>query len=367
MKKSLPIVAMLALTSAAGCDLGPGGIVCEKGCEEPEAYGYEVPEQLGDLQLEFDGVAVPPAPPIEQPAIEPDAGAPNAADATASAPDAASAAADAAPATAPDAAQPPPVEPPPTEPAPSGPPADCTRVRVVNTGGDTLNIRPDPSTGQSPVGSLNAGSVVDVLARVDGQSINGVTVWFQIQTSSLTGFISGAFAACVDPNATAPAGFLLPFACGRDVRVTQGNNSSFSHTGSSAWAFDFGVPLNTPLFAAEAGTVISVRLPTSPGDACYDGGGSSCINLSNSVTIDHGDGSNTIYVHINSALVSVGQNVARGERIALSGSTGYSTGPHLHFARQSDCGSWWCSSIPIEFADVGVPDGGDTVTSGNCP
>jgi len=362
-RRHLALAIVPSLSLVVACDFGGPSIVCEKGCEEPAAYGYENPDQLTDRQLEFEGAAVPRVPPIEQPAVTADAGA--------SPPDAASAAADAAPAATPDAAQPPveppPVEPPPVEPPPSGPPADCTRVRVVNTGGDTLNIRPDPSTGQSPIGSLNAGSVVDVLARVDGQSIDGVTTWYQVETSSLTGYISGAFAACVDPNATAPAGFLLPFECGRSVPVTQGNNTSFSHNGSSAWAFDFGVPLNTPIVAAAAGVVVSVRLPTGPGDACYSGGGSGCVNLANSVTIDHGDGSNTIYVHINSASVSVGQSVARGERVALSGNTGWSTGPHLHYQRMTDCGSWWCNSIPTTFADVGVPSEGDQVTSGNCP
>lgn len=251
-------------------------------------------------------------------------------------------------------------------------PVGCEQVRVVNTGGVTLNVRPDPSTAHAPVGTLSPGAIVDVIDVVDGQDVNGVTTWYEIDDGSRTGFISGAYTACVDPNAPPPAltGFLLPLACGSTVRVTQGNNSSFSHNGGSRYAFDFGLALNTPLVAVEAGVVVAVNESTQPGDPCYSGGGSSCIDKANYVTVDHGDGSNSLYAHINSASVAVGDWVERGQQVALSGGTGYSTGPHAHVQRQTDCGIWWCQSIEMRFADVagdGIPDGGDTVTSQNCP
>lgn len=68
--------------------------------------------------------------------------------------------------------------------------------------------------------------------------------------------------------------------------------------------------------------------------AAYDGtvaGAGYNATMGNYVLLDHGNGLYTIYMHASSLLVSSGQNVSRGATIALVGSTGRSTGPHLHF------------------------------------
>lgn len=79
---------------------------------------------------------------------------------------------------------------------------------------------------------------------------------------------------------------------------------------------DITAPTGTPIWAAAAGTVIH---------AGWLGG------YGNLVVIDHGNGLATAYAHASVILVAVGQEVAQGETVALVGSTGNSSGPHLHF------------------------------------
>ncbi len=79
---------------------------------------------------------------------------------------------------------------------------------------------------------------------------------------------------------------------------------------------DIGAPIGQSIVAAEAGTVVFAGEETGYG---------------NYTCIDHGGGFATCYAHQSAILVTVGQPVARGEVIGRVGSTGYSTGPHLHF------------------------------------
>jgi murein DD-endopeptidase MepM/ murein hydrolase activator NlpD len=79
---------------------------------------------------------------------------------------------------------------------------------------------------------------------------------------------------------------------------------------------DIAVPTGTPVVAAASGTVIV---------AGWLGG------YGNLVVVDHGNGIATAYGHNTSVTVGVGQAVAQGQLIAYAGSTGHSTGPHVHF------------------------------------
>jgi murein DD-endopeptidase MepM/ murein hydrolase activator NlpD len=80
---------------------------------------------------------------------------------------------------------------------------------------------------------------------------------------------------------------------------------------------DIAGPVGTPIVAAAEGVVVT---------AGWNSGG-----FGNLVEVRHADGSKTLYAHSNRILVRVGQQVAQGEQIAEMGSTGRSTGPHLHF------------------------------------
>lgn len=79
---------------------------------------------------------------------------------------------------------------------------------------------------------------------------------------------------------------------------------------------DLGVPIGTQVYAAQAGRVIAVGTNEKGG---------------NWIILDHGNGVRTSYCHLSQWQVAKGQQVQRGEPIALSGNTGRSTGPHLHF------------------------------------
>lgn len=80
---------------------------------------------------------------------------------------------------------------------------------------------------------------------------------------------------------------------------------------------DMACPQGTPIYAARAGTVTT---------ASYQAGGAGYY-----VSINHGDGFSSIYMHMTNFVVSSGQSVAAGQLIGYVGSTGVSTGPHLHF------------------------------------
>lgn len=250
----------------------------------------------------------------------------------------------------------------------AGIPSECPRVKVVVLPDEVLNVRPEPNTNQAPVGTLANGAIVDVLAIVQGQNIDGNTTWYQIQTTQLSGYVSGMFAACTTEEPPAPPkGYYLPLQCGTTAKVTQGPNGDVSHQGAQFYAYDFAVPLNTPVVAMAAGTVSFVSINSKPGDACYNGGGSSCAPYANRLSIQHADGKSTYYTHLNEVKVAVGQVVTQGQLVGLSGTTGWSTGPHLHAQKQESCGSVSCTTIPITFVEAGQPAVGTVVTSANCP
>lgn len=80
--------------------------------------------------------------------------------------------------------------------------ASCAAVEVVSDA--AVNVRPSASTTQAPLGQLHNGDVVARLDTVVGQTVRGTSEWHHITKGSLTGYISAAFARCVDAAAEVP-------------------------------------------------------------------------------------------------------------------------------------------------------------------
>lgn len=95
-----------------------------------------------------------------------------------------------------------------------------------------------------------------------------------------------------------------------------GNLWQHNHSGQ-----DFAVPTGTEVVAAHGGTVVKAG-----GNGAGDGPA-----YGNAIVVKHGNGTYSQYAHLSRIDVRIGQVVATGQHIALSGSTGNSTGPHLHF------------------------------------
>lgn len=127
--------------------------------------------------------------------------------------------------------------------------------------------------------------------------------------------------------------YLVPLAADQAVRIGQGFYGTFSHqTVDSRYAIDLALPVGTAVHAARAGVVMDLaRYFHQSGDDLNRFG-----PRANYIRILHDDGSMAIYAHLDydGILVRPGQQVARGQKIGLSGNTGFSTGPHLHFAVQ---------------------------------
>lgn len=106
---------------------------------------------------------------------------------------------------------------------------------------------------------------------------------------------------------------------------------------TAIWSFhsgiDLGAPLGTPVLAAKAGRVD------------FAGWGDGYGNL---VELDHGS-TGTRYAHLDAIYVSQGQQIAQGQQIGIVGSTGRSTGPHLHFEIMVPSGDGWLALDPAPY------------------
>lgn len=125
-----------------------------------------------------------------------------------------------------------------------------------------------------------------------------------------------------------PLPYAVPVTSGYGWRINPVTGESAFHSG-----IDLGAPMSTPVLAAKSGTVKF---------AGWSGG------YGNLIEIGH-DNMGTRYAHLSAIYVNPGQRVARGQQIGLVGSTGRSTGPHLHFEIMVPSAEGWATLDPAPY------------------
>ncbi len=180
------------------------------------------------------------------------------------------------------------------------------RTEEARTVRDRLAARRDDvaaaqSLKQSALADLGASRTHD-LAEVESLAAESASLAAAIQSAQASSGSSGT-------GAPSASGFIWPV----NGPVVSGFGMRW---GRMHEGIDIAVPSGTPIHAAASGTVIH---------AGWLGG------YGNLVVVDHGGGLSTAYAHASAILVGVGQHVSQGDTLSLVGSTGNSTGPHLHF------------------------------------
>ena len=242
-----------------------------------------------------------------------------------------------------EAAQPPvPGDAEPADPPPAAAFAAEELVRVLTDDGTGLNLRANPAPDADRIGSIPDDDVVRI---VDGPSSDDSgDPWYLVTAGDETGWVTGAYLVETDPTAlhdddeaeaapvlragVATGSFQYPL---ERFTFTQGFGCSpywfEPWVASVGCNFHNGVDLAqdayTPLLAADGGVV-------------EQAGWCDC-GLGYYVKIDHGNGFKTVYGHMaEMPWVAPGDQVAKGDQVGPVGSTGNSTGPHVHFIVQAD-------------------------------
>jgi murein DD-endopeptidase MepM/ murein hydrolase activator NlpD len=170
-----------------------------------------------------------------------------------------------------------------------------------------------------------------------------------------------------DPNAVhrATNGYRAPFVSAANYPITQAYPDNVTHQSpDSEYAIDIAMPVGTDVLAARGGIVFDVIGTNFSGGTDRD----AHLHAANIVRILHDDGTFAVYAHLNwnSIRVRPGERVQAGQYIADSGNTGFSSGPHLHFAVQRNAGMR-IEALPVAFEGPSsrsiVPATGNVLTA----
>ncbi len=120
----------------------------------------------------------------------------------------------------------------------------------------------------------------------------------------------------VERGTKIPPSYIKPLSGGRTTSTFGPRSAPTAGASTYHKGHDWATPVGTPIYASCGGTVAKAGWGSGYGYVVY---------------INHPDGRQTRYAHLSKVLVKVGQTVKQGEKIALSGNTGITSGPHLHF------------------------------------
>lgn len=157
-------------------------------------------------------------------------------------------------------------------------------------------------------GQLGSKKVTYSIVRENGQVLTSQVVGSVVEKEPVTQVVA---VGTRQPTVVGTGRYIWPLSRGGVITSRYGTRGREFHEG-----VDIAAPTGTPVLAADSGRVIF---------AGWKGGYGKCVIL------EHGNGSATLYGHLSQILVKEGQKVAKGKTIGLVGSTGKSTGPHLHF------------------------------------
>ncbi len=146
------------------------------------------------------------------------------------------------------------------------------------------------------------------------------------------GWVMGDPSAEHDDDVT----YAFPVSSFKSFKISQGFNGEFSHQQRpNRHAIDVSMPVGTWLAAARGGVVARIKE-----DYHLSGTSRFFADKANFVAVLHQDGTYALYAHIlpDTAVVEPGERVERGDRLARSGSSGFSIGPHLHFVIRRNTG-----------------------------
>ncbi|MDR3389546.1 MAG: M23 family metallopeptidase [Rudaea sp.] len=226
--------------------------------------------------------------------------------------------------------------------------ADRTMTFVNSAGGPvSVDVSIDASTNVRSEPPLPARIVLPANSETSALHVFPVDARAAFNYTFRYAYMPGDYRAHADDKAR----YRLPFSSDHQFRIAQAFGGKASHTDAqNHYAVDIGMPEGTPVLAARDGVVMTV-------DNDFYGAGLDMARYgdrANNIRVVHSDGTMAVYAHLEleGARVHVGQRVRAGQVLALSGDTGYTTGPHLHFCVQVNA-NMQLVSVPFQFTGPG--------------